>query len=217
MNMESQSEKQVRSTKILRALHQAYPTSECALFHDTPLQLLIATILSAQCTDKRVNMVTPALFARFPDAAALAEAHPSEVAELVRSTGFYQNKTKNIIACCQAIMSEHGGQVPQSMEALIKLPGVGRKTANVVLGTAWGIASGVVVDTHVKRITNLLQLTAEAHPEKIETDLNALLPREEWIAFSHMLIWHGRQVCIARRPQCAGCVLKGLCPSANES
>lgn len=212
MAHESKKALSARAQKIVAALQRAYPEPECALVHESPLQLLIATILSAQCTDKRVNMVTPQLFARYATARDFAEADPTELAEIIRSTGFYQNKTKSIIGCCQALVARHRGAVPLTIEALVKLPGVGRKTANVVLGTAWGIAVGVVVDTHVKRIAGLLQLTRQTDPEKIEQDLMAVIPQDYWIGLSHALIWHGRQVCIARRPQCEACVLSRWCP-----
>jgi endonuclease III len=198
---------------ILQLLHKAHPDAACALFHNNPLQLLVATILSAQCTDERVNMVTPALFARFPDAKALAAADIGELEELVRSTGFYRNKAKNIKAAAQRIISDYGGEVPAQMDQLLTLAGVARKTANVVLGNAYAIADGIVVDTHVKRLANRLGLTTESDPEKIERDLIAITPREEWIELSHLLIFHGRRVCQARKPQCGACVLSNLCPA----
>jgi endonuclease III len=198
---------------ILQLLHQAHPDAACALFHNNPLQLLVATILSAQCTDERVNMVTPALFARFPDAEALAAADIGELEELVRSTGFYRNKAKNIKAAAQRIVSDYGGEVPAQMDQLLTLAGVARKTANVVLGNAYAIADGIVVDTHVKRLANRLGLTTESDPEKIERDLIAITPQEEWIELSHLLIFHGRRVCQARKPQCGACVLSNLCPA----
>jgi endonuclease III len=198
---------------ILQLLHKAHPDAACALFHNNPLQLLVATILSAQCTDERVNMVTPALFARFPDAEALAAADIGELEELVRSTGFYRNKAKNIKAAAQRIISDYGGEVPAQMDQLLTLAGVARKTANVVLGNAYAIADGIVVDTHVKRLANRLGLTSESDPEKIERDLIAITPQEEWIELSHLLIFHGRRVCQARKPQCGACVLSNLCPA----
>ncbi|GIV75697.1 endonuclease III [Litorilinea aerophila] len=200
---------------ILERLHQEYPDARCALHHENPLQLLVATILSAQCTDERVNQVTPELFARYPTAEAFAQADLEELEQAVRSTGFYRNKARNIQQACRRIVAEYGGQVPDTMEELLTLPGVARKTANVVLGTAFGIADGIVVDTHVKRLANRLGLTQESNPEKIERDLQALVPREEWIDISHLLIFHGRQVCSARKPRCAACVLNDLCPSAQ--
>lgn len=197
--------------KLLAALKTAYPEALCALQHTSPFQLAVATILSAQCTDARVNLVTPALFKRFPDPAALAAADPAEVAALIRSTGFFNNKTKSLIGFAQALMRDHNGAVPNTMAALNPLPGIGRKTANVVLGTAFSIASGVVVDTHVKRISHRLGLTDETDPEKIERDLTKILPQSEWIGFSHRLILHGRAVCDARKPRCTDCPLQSLC------
>lgn len=202
-----------RAREIVARLERAYPQAHCALLHADPLQLLIATILSAQCTDARVNMVTPALFARFPDAEAFSEAHILEVEELIRSTGFYHNKAKNIVGCCQELMLRHGGRVPADLDALVKLPGVGRKTANVVLGNAFGIP-GVVVDTHVGRLSQRLDLTSHEDPNKIELDLMETVPREKWTLLAHLLIEHGRRVCKARSPQCGACVLSGLCPSS---
>jgi endonuclease-3 len=201
-----------RAAQVAKRLRQAYPDAHCALLFTNPLELLVATILSAQCTDKRVNMVTPVLFKKYPTAAALAAAPLESIERIIQSTGFFRNKAKNIQACCRKIVAEHDGQVPQSLEALVSLPGVGRKTANVVLGTAFGIASGVVVDTHVGRIAARLGLTAEKDPVKIERDLMAALPRREWIDFSHELIHHGRQICSARRPKCDICPLEPLCP-----
>ncbi len=197
--------------EIARLLETHYGQAECALHHQSAFQLLVATILSAQCTDERVNMVTPALFQKYPTPAKLARATQDDVEELIRSTGFYRNKATNLIAMAQALVEHHDGEVPQSLEDLVKLPGVGRKTANVVLGTVFGIASGVVVDTHVKRITGLLGLTKASQPEKIEADLIELLPQEEWVNFSHRLIHHGRKICIARRPRCAECPLLSVC------
>lgn len=201
--------------EIIRLLRLEHPDAECALVHRNALELLVATILSAQCTDERVNMVTPELFAAYPDAVAFAEADIAELEEAVRSTGFYRNKAKNIQAACRTIVHEYGGEVPADMEKLLKLKGVARKTANVVLGVWFGIAEGVVVDTHVKRLSNLLGLTSESTPEKIEKDLMAITPQSEWIDLSHLLIWHGRRICIARRPQCAECTLNHLCPASR--
>ena len=200
---------------ILQRLHAEYPEARCALEHRNALELLVATILSAQCTDERVNKVTPALFARYPDAAALAAADRGELEALIHSTGFYRNKAKNIQEACQRIVLAYGGEVPASMPALLTLAGVARKTANVVLGVAYQIAEGIVVDTHVKRLANRLGLTTQSDPEKIERDLQAITPREEWIELSHLLIYHGRQVCDARKPACRACVLRSLCPSAE--
>lgn len=199
---------------LLDALERAYPNAVCALDHKNAYELLAATILSAQCTDKRVNMVTPALFARYPSPRQLAAARQEDVEELVRSTGFFRNKAKSLIGMAQGLVERHGGEVPKTLDELVKLPGVARKTANVVLGTAFGITSGVVVDTHVARISKLLGLTQHDDPVKIEQDLQRLLPREAWVPFSHRIIWHGREVCIARRPKCAECPLRALCPSA---
>jgi endonuclease-3 len=196
-------------------LTKAYPDARCSLDYKSPLQLLIATILSAQCTDERVNMVTKDLFRRYPTAERLASASQEEVEELIRSTGFYRNKARSIRGAAMRLVDEFGGRVPNTMDELLTLPGVARKTANVVLGNAYGKASGVVVDTHVKRLTGLLGLTEERDPDKIERDLIALLPDKEWVGFSHRLIQHGRQICVARRPQCAECSLSDICPSAE--
>lgn len=203
-----------RMPEILRLLHQEYPDVRCELDFRSPLELLVATILSAQCTDERVNKVTPALFARFPDARALAEADTEELEQLIHSTGFFRNKAKNIQSAARRLVEVYDGEVPAEMDSLLTLGGVARKTANVVLGNAFGIADGVVVDTHVKRLSERLQLSAERTPEKIEHDLMALAPREEWVDLSHLLIFHGRRVCFARKPNCPGCVLSHLCPSA---
>lgn len=201
-----------RAQAVARQLARDYAGAECALLHESPLELLIATILSAQCTDQRVNLVTPELFRKYPTAQALAKAPLADLEEVIRSTGFYRNKARNIQGCCQKLVSEHGGKVPTTLDALTNLPGVGRKTANVVLGTAMGVASGVVVDTHVGRITRRLGLTKQADPVKVERDLMELLPQSEWINFSHRLIHHGRQVCLARKPKCETCTLSELCP-----
>jgi endonuclease-3 len=209
--------KNSRVARILAVLDKTYPEAECELDYDGPFQLLVAVILSAQCTDKRVNQVTPALFARYPDAASLAAANPVELEEIIRSTGFYHMKAKHLIETSKRLVKEHGGEVPREMAALVKLPGVARKTANVVLGTAYGITSGVVVDTHIKRLSRRLGLSAEEDPEKIEQDLMKILPRERWIQFGHQLIWHGRRVCDARRPRCDECGLRPLCPSAEAA
>ncbi len=198
---------------ILRALEKAYPQAHCALAHDNPFELLVATVLSAQCTDKRVNQVTPLLFARYPEAASLAQARQSELEKIIYSTGFYRNKAKHLIAMAKALMALYGGQVPADMKALVALPGVGRKTANVVLGNAFGIAGGVVVDTHVGRIARLLGLTKAQMVEKVEADLIRCVPRSKWILLPHLLIEHGRQICVARRPRCGQCVLATNCPS----
>jgi endonuclease-3 len=201
---------------ILSALRAAYPDAECALRHEGPFQLLAATILSAQCTDARVNMVTPELFRRWPTADALAGASQGDVEEVVRSTGFFRNKAKSLRGMAAALRDRHGGEVPRTMEELTALPGAARKTANVVLGTAFGIAEGVVVDTHVGRIARRLGLTREDDPVKVERDLMEALPREEWTMFAHRLIHHGRRVCTARSPRCAACTLAPHCPSRED-
>ncbi len=191
-----------------------YPRAQTALTHDNPLQLLVATILSAQCTDERVNKVTPSLFSRYRTASDFASSRPEELEALIRSTGFYRAKAKNIRQCCAEIVERHDGRVPGTMHELVGLPGVGRKTANVVLGSAFGEAEGVVVDTHVKRISGLLGLTTHTDPEKIERDLMELLPKKHWIVFSNLLILHGRAVCRARRPDCGRCAVSDVCPSS---
>ncbi|HRW04730.1 MAG TPA: endonuclease III [Caldilineaceae bacterium] len=200
---------------LIALLHEAYPDAECALHHKNAFELLVATILSAQCTDERVNKVTPALFARFPTPAAMAEADLAELEELVRSTGFYRNKAKNIQGAARRIVEAYDGEVPQAMDDLLTLPGVARKTANVVRGVCFALADGVVVDTHVKRLSQRLGLTKQTTPEKIERDLMKLTPKEEWINLSHLLIFHGRQICDARKPKCGACTLVELCPSAQ--
>ncbi|MDJ0687687.1 MAG: endonuclease III [Xenococcaceae cyanobacterium MO_188.B32] len=202
-----------RSREILRLLKQMYPEATCSLNYETTVQLLVATILSAQCTDERVNKVTPALFARFPDAPSLAAADREELENLIRSTGFYRNKAKNIQGACQLIVSEFGGEVPKTMEQLLELPGVARKTANVVLAHGYGIIEGVTVDTHVKRISQRLGLTKHNDPIRIEQDLMRLLPQPDWENFSISIIYHGRAVCKARKPACDVCQLAHLCPS----
>jgi endonuclease-3 len=212
---ESARARRRRTEEILARLRREYPAAHTALDHRNAYELLVATILSAQCTDKRVNEVTPALFRRFPTPRALAAASLAELEELVRTTGFFRNKARALLGLGQALMSEHGGKVPADMEQLRRLPGVGRKTANVVLGSAFGQNVGVVVDTHVQRLSRRLGLTAESDPEKIERDLMALVPQPDWTAWSHLLIAHGRQVCQARRPLCASCLAADLCPSAE--
>ncbi|MCE9554907.1 MAG: endonuclease III [Planctomycetes bacterium] len=201
-----------QAAKVVKHLASDYPDAHCALDFKSPLQLLIATILSAQCTDKRVNIVTPGLFTKYKIAADFARAPLPALEKAIQSTGFFRNKAKNIKACCQAIMDLHDGEVPQDLDSLVALPGVGRKTANVVLGTAFGIPSGVVVDTHVSRIAQRLGLTTTTDAVKAEAELCALLPKKEWIDFSHRLIWHGRAVCDARRPKCDICSLNRICP-----
>ena len=201
-----------RVQSILEALQKEYPNAECALTHQNPLQLLISTILSAQCTDVRVNMVTPTLFRKYETVEDFAKASQADLEKIIHSTGFFRNKAKNIIGACQRMLADHKGQVPGTMDELLSLPGVARKTANVVLGTAFGIASGVVVDTHVFRISHRLGLTKAKTPEKVEQDLRKKIPQQEWINFSHRLIHHGRRVCAARKPDCGQCVLLELCP-----
>ena len=206
---------QRRIDAILAGLAALYPDATCELDHRNPFELLCATILSAQCTDVRVNQVTPKLFARWPNARALAAADQGELEEGIRSTGFFRNKAKNLLGMARALVINHGGKVPRTMEEMIELPGVARKTANVVLGTAYGLPTGIVVDTHVIRLSGRLDLSRATDPKKIETDLMTKVPREQWIAFAHRLIWHGRRVCGARRPRCAECALAPLCPSAE--
>jgi endonuclease-3 len=198
--------------KIAQLLAQEYPDASCALTFSNPLELLIATILSAQCTDVRVNLVTPGLFRKYRSAAAFAAAPREELEHAIQSTGFFRSKAKSIQACCQSLVDEHGGKVPDNLDELVKLAGVGRKTANVVLGTAFGIPSGVVVDTHVGRISHRLGLTKHRDAVKIERDLMAQLPAAEWINFSHRLIHHGRKICVARKPRCPDCILQSICP-----
>ena len=205
----------VRAPIILERLKRAYPAAKTALDHRNAFELLVATILSAQTTDVRVNLVTPALFQRYPTAAALARARRTDVENLIKSTGFFHNKARSIIGMAQALVADHGGEVPATMDQLVALPGVGRKTANVVLGNAFGINEGVVVDTHVARLSKLLGLTRQTDPAKIERALMRLFPKNEWTLLSHLLIFHGRQVCIARRPKCGECVLADICPSAR--
>ena len=204
-----------RAPEILTRLLGAYPDARCALDHTDAFQLLCATILSAQCTDARVNLVTPVLFARYPTPQALARAKPAEVEAIIKSTGFFRNKARSLIGMAQALVADHGGVVPQTMAALLTLPGVGRKTANVILGNAYGINDGITVDTHVTRLSRLLGLTRHEDPIRIEQDLMTLFPRDHWALLSHLLIFHGRQICIARRPRCAECVLSDLCPSSS--
>jgi endonuclease-3 len=210
-----QVERRARVRKIIARLERAYPDATCALHHASALELVVATILSAQCTDVRVNMVTPVLFAKYRTSGDYAAADPRVLEREIQSTGFFRNKTKSIIGMAQALVERHGGQVPDTMEELTELPGVGRKTANVILGTWFKKNEGVVVDTHVQRLSRLLKLTRHDDPVKIERDLMELLPRDEWTWWSHTLIQHGRQVCIARRPKCEECVVNRLCPSSR--
>jgi len=206
-----------RVRAILQKLDEAYPAATCALTHDNPFQLLISTILSAQCTDVRVNQVTATLFPKYPNAEAFAYANPKELEQDIRPTGFFRNKTKSIMGASKKIVEELHGQVPRTMEELLTLPGVARKTANVVLGTAFGIAAGVVVDTHVQRVSRRLDLTKNTDPKKIEQDLMQVIPQEKWILFSHQLIWHGRRVCQARKPRCLECNLEKICYSKDKT
>ncbi len=206
-----------RVQTILDRLAEHYPNAVCALHHRNAWELMVATILSAQCTDVRVNMVTPALFQRFPTPQAMAKAPQAEVEEMIRTTGFFRNKAKNIIGAAQKIVGEFGGKVPQTMEELLTIPGVARKTANVVLGSWYKIALGVVVDTHVMRITQRLELTTSTTPEKIEQDMMRLLPQASWIDFSHRVIHFGREICIARKPRCADCFLEDICNSKDKT
>ncbi|MBK37311.1 MAG: endonuclease III [Gemmatimonadetes bacterium] len=214
MPRESLKNKRARTEKIIAELKTAFPDARCSLDYDTPLQLLIATILSAQCTDERVNAVTKELFQVYATAESFAEAPQAEIEDLIRSTGFFRNKAKSIRACCRALVDHHGGRVPDSMESLTALAGVGRKTANVVLGNAFGKEEGVVVDTHLGRISNHLRLTRQKDPVKVEQDLMKVVPRDEWTLFSHLLIRHGRKTCRARKPDCASCPVRAECPSA---
>jgi endonuclease-3 len=200
------------AAQVVRLLRGEYPDATCALHFTTPLELLVATILSAQCTDQRVNQVTKDLFKKYCTAADYASTPLDELERDIQSTGFFRNKAKSIVACCKVLAERYGGQVPQDIDALVELPGVGRKTANVVLGTAFRIASGVVVDTHVARVSRRLGLTPQKDPAKIEQDLMALVPTQEWIDLSHRMIHHGRRVCVARKPKCGECVLGGICP-----
>ena len=206
-----------RVRAILAKLDEAYPAATCALTHENPFQLLVSTILSAQCTDERVNIVTATLFPKYPTPKAFAHANPRELEQDIRPTGFFRNKTKSVMGASKQIVERFHGEVPRTMEELLTLPGVARKTANVVLGTAFGIASGVVVDTHVSRLANRLDLSQNTDPKKIEQDLMAVIPRDKWILFSHQLIWHGRRVCQARKPKCLECNLEPLCYSKDKT
>ena len=206
-----------RVAAILAKLDEAYPAATCELRHENAFQLLISTILSAQCTDVRVNQVTATLYKKYPNAEAFAHANPSELEQEIRPTGFFRNKTKSIMGASKGIIENFGGQVPRTMEEILTLPGVARKTGNVVLGTAYGIASGVVVDTHVIRLSRRLDLTKHEDPKKIEEDLMREIPKEKWITFSHQLIWHGRRVCGARNPRCIDCNMESICYSKDKT
>lgn len=216
MSRETTAAKSARLKKILAGLQRAYPDAHCELDFASPLQLLVATILSAQCTDKRVNMVTAELSQKYRSAADYANANQAEFEQAIKSTGFFRNKAKNIQACCRTLVEKHGGEVPRTMTELTQLAGVGRKTANVILGNAFGLSEGVVVDTHVSRLANRLGLTEQTDAEKIEQELMELVPREQWTLFSHWLIWHGRRRCDARKPDCVECEIAKLCPSASK-
>jgi endonuclease-3 len=206
-----------RVAAILARLDEAYPNATCELKHENAFQLLISTILSAQCTDVRVNQVAETLYKKYPDPKAFAYATPSELEQEIRPTGFFRNKTKSVMGASKAIIEKFGGEVPRTMEEILTLPGVARKTANVVLGTAYGIPSGIVVDTHVRRIANRLDLTRNQDPKKIEQDLTQVIPREKWIQFSHQIIWHGRRVCQARKPKCIECNMESLCYAKDKT
>ncbi len=212
MARESKADKAARLKKVIAGLKRAYPDAHCELDHSSPLELLVATILSAQCTDKRVNLVTAELFKKYQSAADYAQAPAGDLEKAIMSTGFFRNKTKSIQAACKAIVEKHKGQVPNTMEELIELGGVGRKTANVVLGNAFGVNCGIVVDTHVARLSQRLGLTRQADPVKIEQELMELVPQEQWTLFSHLLIWHGRRRCYARKPDCVNCEVRQFCP-----
>ena len=213
MPAESLAARKRRAAQIFEALARTYPEAHCELDYRTPLELLVATILSARCTDKQVNRVTPGLFARYRSAADYAQADPAALEAEVKSIGLFRNKVKSIRGCCRQLVERHGGEVPRSLEALVVLDGVGRKTANVVLGNAFQIAAGIVVDTHVIRVSGRLRLSAEKDPEKIERDLQTLVPPSLWTLFSHWLIWHGRRRCYARKPDCLDCEIRALCPT----
>jgi endonuclease-3 len=216
IRVESVVAKRARVARVVRALTRAIPDARCALDHGNAWELLVATILSAQCTDERVNLVTPALFRAFPNAESMARGNPARIETLIRSTGFFRAKSRSLLGCARALVGRHGGLVPRTIGQLVALPGVGRKTANVVLGTAFGIPSGIVVDTHVIRIAGRLGLTREKDPVKIERDLMAVVPESSWIAFSHLVIHHGRRTCFARKPRCPHCPVRELCPSAGK-
>ncbi len=210
----SKTARKARALEVLARLGREYPDARCALDHRNAFELLCATILSAQCTDVRVNLITPALFSRYPTAFELARARPAQVEAIIRPTGFFRNKTKSLLGMAQALVADFGGGVPRTMDELHRLPGVGRKTANVILGNAYGINEGVTVDTHVGRLSRRLALSAEDDPVKVESDLMSLIPQDDWALVSHLLIFHGRQICVARKPRCEQCVLSDICPSA---
>jgi endonuclease-3 len=215
MPKESKKKKRERANTVFEVLRAEYPDARTALDHSDPFELAVATILSAQCTDERVNMVTPQLFQRFPNAEALAHAPQEDLEEIIHSTGFFRSKARNLIGMARGVTEEHGGVIPRNLKTLTKLPGIGRKTANVILGNAFGIDEGVVVDTHVKRLSGRLGFTRETSPEKVEEDLMEIFPRERWTPLSHLLIFHGRATCVARKPRCRECVVAHLCPSSR--
>ncbi|HEY3862281.1 MAG TPA: endonuclease III [Verrucomicrobiae bacterium] len=217
MARENSKDRQARARRIMAGLKAAYPDAHCELNYANPLELLVATMLSAQCSDRQVNIVTPDLFKKYRTAADYADAPLAELEDAIRRIGLYRNKAKNIKAACQTLVEKHGGEVPRAMEELTALSGVGRKTANVVLGNAFGINVGVVVDTHVARLSHRLALSAHAAPEKIEADLQALCPKEDWMNLSHWLIWHGRRRCFARSPDCPQCEIKAVCPAGQKA
>lgn len=212
---EGPEQKKERAKVILKRLKKEYPDAKCALIHENPYQLIVATILSAQCTDARVNMVTPALFKKYPDAEHLADAKQEELEDMIKSTGFFRNKTKSLLGMANGVVENHQGEIPENMDDLVELPGVGRKTANVVLGNAFHKNIGVVVDTHVSRLSGRLGLTVQTDPVKIEQDLMELIPKKDWTIVSHLLIDHGRAVCKAPKPKCEICVLNDICPSSR--
>jgi endonuclease-3 len=211
------AERQARVKKILATLHKMYPDATCALIHHNAWELLVATILSAQCTDKRVNEVTPGLFKKYPTIKDFANANQAELAQDIRSTGFFNNKSKSVIGAARKILTDYNGEVPRNIEDLLTVPGAARKTANVVLGTAFGIASGIVVDTHVTRVSRRLDLTKQTDPVKIEQDLIKIIPKDRWILFAHQLILHGRALCIARKPKCPECALNPVCYAPDKT
>lgn len=217
MPRETKESRNTRAQKIIAGLEKTYPTAHCELVHANPLELLVATILSAQCTDKRVNIVTEKLFQKYRSAADFAAADIADLEDEIRTTGFFKNKARNIKSACRDIVEKHGGKVPQTMEEILTLPGVARKTANVVLGSGFGIASGVVVDTHVFRFAHRLKLTKQNSPEKVEQDLITIVPKNRWILFSHQVIWFGRKICFARKPLCAECPIVTVCDSPDKT
>ena len=212
---ETPAQKRARTGSLIERLKAAYPDARCSLNHSNPLELLVATVLSAQCTDERVNIVTESLFKKYHTASDYAAAPPGELEEDIKSTGFYRNKAKALRACCAELVAQHEGEVPSDMAALVRLPGIGRKTANVILGNAFGVEEGIVVDTHVRRLAGRLGLSRHSDPDKIEQDLLRVVPRGDWTLFSHLLILHGRRICSARAPKCPVCPVNDLCPSAK--